>query len=421
MLLPAGGQGPFGHHRTLVAPSPTGAAGAARAPRHVYVNDRLRKLGAAGALMGVTGAALVLAARLKSSRENRSVASTVNPSAVRSGSSATAAVSVSPSASALTAAPQEPRVLLRDEDEPDLAAQRRRLLRRIDFHYRDVAGYDPVRVRAVFDQSSILGQGNPKVTRHPLSRSDCRQRRQTAETTGGSPQCGAPHMRLVSSAGSAAAATDKVCIDQFEFPNIPCEYPVVLARASEAHALCKAVGKRLCDAHEWEGACAGSLRSVEEEYAFGERRMMMTYLHNKKREVVWAYGSERHHELCGTSSRKSRGCLSSEYDRCGSNTFPAGSFPQCRSPAGVYDQHGNAAEHMNMPLSSAQLTGRGGSGETEMKGSWFIFAGHHVHDDDCRWRAPAWHSTLVTAPDSHRNFHLGFRCCANVPPEGVAP
>ena len=40
------------------------------------------------------------------------------------------------------------------------------------------------------------------------------------------------------------------CIDQFEFPNIPCEYPVVWVRAVEAALLCRAVGKRLCDAHE---------------------------------------------------------------------------------------------------------------------------------------------------------------------------
>ena len=27
-----------------------------------------------------------------------------------------------------------------------------------------------------------------------------------------------------------------------------------------------------------------------------------------------------------------------------------------------------------------------------MKGSWFIFAGYEAHEDDCRWRAPAWHA-----------------------------
>ena len=48
------------------------------------------------------------------------------------------------------------------------------------------------------------------------------------------------------------------CIDQFEFPDIPCVYPVVWVKASEAAELCAAEGKRLCDANEWEDACQGS-------------------------------------------------------------------------------------------------------------------------------------------------------------------
>ena len=51
----------------------------------------------------------------------------------------------------------------------------------------------------------------------------------------------------------------KACIDQFEFPDIPCTYPVVWVKAREAAEICRAEGKRLCDADEWEGACAGSL------------------------------------------------------------------------------------------------------------------------------------------------------------------
>jgi hypothetical protein len=57
----------------------------------------------------------------------------------------------------------------------------------------------------------------------------------------------------------------------------------------------------------------------------------------------------------------------------------------------------------------------GGVGETEMKGSWFIFASEAVHPDDCRWRALMWHAGPIRAPDSHRNYHLGFRCCKDIP------
>jgi formylglycine-generating enzyme required for sulfatase activity len=81
----------------------------------------------------------------------------------------------------------------------------------------------------------------------------------------------------------------------------------------------------------------------------------------------------------------------------------------------VYDQHGNAAEHMNLPMKPEELGSRGGVGETEMKGSWFIFNQAPAHPDDCRFRAPGWHASRVDDPNSHRNYHLGFRCCRDVP------
>jgi hypothetical protein len=84
------------------------------------------------------------------------------------------------------------------------------------------------------------------------------------------------------------------------------------------------------------------------------------------------------------------------------------------SPFGVYDLHGNTAEHMNMPMSIEELASRGGAGWTEMKGSWFVFANYEAHTDDCRWRAPDWHATKVMDPNSHGNYHLGFRCCKSI-------
>ena len=59
----------------------------------------------------------------------------------------------------------------------------------------------------------------------------------------------------------------------------------------------------------------------------------------------------------------------------------------------------------------SRSTGSKTLGYTEMKGSWFIFDTYRAHDDWCRWRAPFWHGTRVMAPDSHANYHLGFRCC----------
>jgi hypothetical protein len=49
-----------------------------------------------------------------------------------------------------------------------------------------------------------------------------------------------------------------------------------------------------------------------------------------------------------------------------------------------------------------------------MKGSWFVFQLKQTHEDDCRWRAKAWHTTRLTSFNSHRNYHLGFRCCKSL-------
>ena len=141
----------------------------------------------------------------------------------------------------------------------------------------------------------------------------------------------------------------------------------------------------------------------------------MRAAHNEARKPgrTWSYGPAYLTGVCGTSSHKSSGCLGGGWDKCGSNTFPSGSFPGCRSPLGVFDLNGNAAEQMNLPLDESQMSSRGSRklGVTEMKGSWFAFDDFRAHEDWCRWRAPFWHGTRVLDPKSHANHHLGFRCC----------
>jgi hypothetical protein len=218
----------------------------------------------------------------------------------------------------------------------------------------------------------------------------------------------------------------RVCIDRFEFPNIPCAYPVVWARARDAALLCEAVGKRLCDAHEWEGACAGSLEEADYRFDLARGRdrasavRAMRAAHNQTHAPAkaWSYGPEYQHGVCAASGRKSPGCGGGEWARCGSNTFPAGFFPECRGASDVLDLHGNAAEHMNLPLAEDQMASRGSRelGVTEMKGSWFIWDSYRAHEDWCRWRAPYWHGTRVMDAASHQNYHLGFRCCKTIVP-----
>ena len=283
-------------------------------------------------------------------------------------------------------------------------------------------------IRAIFARSGVVGQGNPAIAQHPLTPAQCRAGLAQRSIRYDDPEferiCGRPFMAPLYDPRSERPQDAKACIDQFEFPGIPCEYPVVWVKAREAALICEAMGKRLCDAHEWEGACAGRLEPPD--YRFDLARGVapnaaverMRSAHNKARQAdkTWSYGPAYREGICATGSRKSPGCVGGGWKLCGSNTYPTGSFPDCRSPLGVYDLHGNAAEHMNLPLAEEQMASRGSRelGVTEMKGSWFIFDTYRAHEDWCRWRAPYWHGSRVMDAASHANYHLGFRCCRTV-------
>jgi hypothetical protein len=113
---------------------------------------------------------------------------------------------------------------------------------------------------------------------------------------------------------------------------------------------------------------------------------------------------------------KRPGAAGGGWSTYGFNTYPSGTFPDCHSSLQVYDQHGNAAEHMNLPLNENRMSSRGSKelGCTEMKGIWFIYDTYHAHEDWCRWRAPNWHGTRTMDVHSHANYHLGFRCCKTI-------
>jgi formylglycine-generating enzyme required for sulfatase activity len=283
-------------------------------------------------------------------------------------------------------------------------------------------------IRAIFHASGYIGQGNPAITRHPMSPQGCQEKLDKMGVKYESEKfekiCKAKYMAPLYNPAVEKAENAKACIDQFEFPDIPCTYPVVWVRAREAALICKAMGKRICDAHEWEGACAGAL--LPPGYRFDLAKGVspnaavarMRAAHNKAYEArkAWAYGDHYEKGICAASSTKTAGCTGGSWTGCGSNTFPSGSFPDCHSPLGVYDLHGNAAEHMNLPLNESQMASRGSTelGYTEMKGSWFIFDTYYAHPDWCRWRAPFWHGSRVMDTHSHENYHLGFRCCKTI-------
>lgn len=286
------------------------------------------------------------------------------------------------------------------------------------------------RIRGIFKRSGFMGQGNPAISQHPQTPEQCRAARRQAPEREDSRSferlCGARHMAPLHDPKTQVPEDAAACIDQFEFPDIPCAYPVVWARAREAAQICEAMGKRLCDAHEWEGACEGRLLPPDYRFDLARglpadeaiRRMRSAHNQAHAPDKRWSYGAAYERGVCAAGGQKTAGCAGGGWNACGSNTYPAGAFPECRSALGVFDLHGNAAEHMNLPLDESQMASRASQtlGHTEMKGSWFVFDTYRAHEDWCRWRAPYWHGSRVLDPHSHANYHLGFRCCKTVPP-----
>jgi len=283
-------------------------------------------------------------------------------------------------------------------------------------------------LRRIFANSGYIGQGNPAVTQHPVTPEQCVAKLAAAGVNYENPRfeqiCKAKYMAPLYDPSRQKPEEAKACIDQFEFPDMPCTYPVVWVKAREAAEICWAMGKRLCDAHEWEGACAGALEPPDYRWDLAkglapeEAIHRMRIAHNQAASPTksWSYGPAYRTGICATGSTKTPGCNGGSWTGCGSNTFPTGNFPACRSSLEVYDLNGNAAEHMNLPLDLSQMSSLGSKelGYTEMKGSWFVFDTYRAHEDWCRWRAPFWHGTRVMDVKSHANYHLSFRCCKSL-------
>ena len=175
-------------------------------------------------------------------------------------------------------------------------------------------------VRRIFTASGYIGQGNPAVTRHPATVAQCEDTLTRQGIRYDNPAfekiCQARFMAPLYDPSTSRPEDAKACIDQFEFPDIPCEYPVVWVKAREAAEICTAMGKRLCDADEWEGACDGALvtpdyrfdlaKGVSAEVAIPRMRAAHNVAHAAGKR--WSYGPTYQKGLCGTSGQKSPEC-----------------------------------------------------------------------------------------------------------------
>ena len=218
-----------------------------------------------------------------------------------------------------------------------------------------------------------MGQGNPAVTEHPATAEEA-VRREAARAGVSYEQPGfGSHLRRPLHGPALRSSGEKpqdarACIDQFEFPDIPCAYPVVWVRAREA-ALSSARRRASGSATPTSGRAPAPAGSSRPTIASTSRRAREPSPRSRPcappqrahaREQVVELRSRRQDTASAPpASRKTPGCHGGDWAHCGSNTYPAGSFPGCHSAFGVYDLNGNAAEHMNLPLDPSQMASRG--------------------------------------------------------------
>ncbi len=248
---------------------------------------------------------------------------------------------------------------------------------------------------------SLINQGNKAMAKHAISKEACLAGLSgiTLQTEEQKHICGGEeNMVPISKPGKHP----KVCIDIFEFPNKACELPVVWVAPVQAKVICELQGKRLCNQEEWTQACKGDPDGGKDR--------------------KFAYGDEMDLAICNTNKRAKDfgpGCepdsASSAWRTCSTNTEPSGSFPQCRSRYGVFDQHGNVAEIMWRRDPDGHIY-------DQLKGSAFFYVDvarkpdargkKETYPDHCAYD-PRWHVEKMSEA-WHVNYHLGFRCCKSV-------
>ena len=91
------------------------------------------------------------------------------------------------------------------------------------------------KIRSIFAGSGRMGQGNPAITVHPMSPEQCRARLEKESVSYENPRfekiCGSKYLAPLYDPATQKPEDAKVCIDQFEFPDMPCTYPVVWVKA----------------------------------------------------------------------------------------------------------------------------------------------------------------------------------------------
>ncbi len=173
------------------------------------------------------------------------------------------------------------------------------------------------------------------------------------------------------------------CIDRYEAPNAPGEYPLVMESAVTAEKWCTDHGKRLCGEEEWERACAGPQNFA---YPYGNN-------HEDARcadERVWLNKDEP--TITQWPEKPAMGEVTRLYQ-----AEKSGTRKQCVSGYGVFDMTGNVEEWVVSKKKPARPYAR------VLKG--------------CYWSGcyggskPTCTSTNAAHAEAFKFYETGFRCC----------
>jgi formylglycine-generating enzyme len=162
----------------------------------------------------------------------------------------------------------------------------------------------------------------------------------------------------------------RFCIDATERVESGSDLPMNKKSWTDATAICKADGARLCMTSEWQFACEGE-----------EMR-------------PYAYGWKRDATACNVDVMTGLGRVGRLVD----HRTPASAHPECVSPFGVHDMAGNVDEW-------ATVDGAPKGTREVMKGSWWL-PGRHA----CR-------SFQGGHGANYGGTETGVRCCKDAAPE----
>ncbi len=156
--------------------------------------------------------------------------------------------------------------------------------------------------------------------------------------------------------GMTGVESGPFCIDNYEWPNKRRTEPLRGVSMTQARDTCLAAGKRLCLGKEWIAACAG----------------------------------ERNVQFPKSNSPQTQNCNVVGNRFFANRIAPSGSFPDCRSPAGVFDMNGNVDEWTEDTFGDSAFV---------YGGSWH----HDIQNAQC--------SSKMPLLKNKGYFYVGFRCC----------